>query len=933
MAKLLKRLSMIFLLVICAFSLFACGEDPHTHEFVNGECECGEKDPNYVPEEVLEDVITPEYLTLDDYKAYVKHNLESAYKSIKLTDETIKANVKAQYEAGLAAIDAAENYSQVKKASADYKDKMAEAIPFADGVYSFTQLSTEEKTEILGLLEAYAVRNGITGISLFEDGGYSMYNPRVTLGTETYIPGYGFGTLAEGSINADLETENNAAWKRYYHTINAADPGTANYLNDQGSEVSDFYGYFGAGYYTTHMSATKDSYVWVPELASTFPLAVNVANDNVNGEYKELDWNVTDTTWKFEIKVGSELKYNTNSTLRAAYNGRPVEAEDYLTAYKLLLTKANGYFRGSEMANGTGVKIVGIKEYYEGSAEGYNDELFQKLGVKVTEENGKTYFTITYNQPVTRFYAMYYSTSSLLMPIPQDFIDEVGVKNYLGFNEDKTQTPVDNSLSLGSYTLEKWDSEQQVVYKKNPYYVYADSKYAIEGVHINILKAAASDPEAGIKEFLAGKTDATGIPQTRLEEFKNDPRTKKSTGSSNFKLNVNATDAKTWDVLFGENGKVTQTPAEGKWVVEPALSNPNFVKALSLSINRIEFADKRGSIASVDYLSSNYMSDPVNGISYANTQAHKDAVAGLLENTDGCGYNLELAREYFKVALSELEAAGVYTPGTAENPKVIELEIAWMYPQHEENYHNEIKQYFETAFNDASVSGGKYKLDVKFWVGNIWSDVYYGKLMLGQYDLGFGSISGNTLNPLDFVSVLSSDQEISGSFTLNWGTDTNNPNADILVYNNMRWSYDALWTAANSTAIVAEGANSAFLANKEVKTEENEDGSIDVEVKLETSLPELSEIEVEDVVVCWYEDVYANDENWDLYQETVLEAADYTAEYKDGVLTVKFTCSAELVAKYYGQVGFDVYCTETVDGNATPGVCESLSAEFPAKAE
>lgn len=933
MAKLLKRLSMIFLLVICAFSLFACGEDPHTHEFVNGECECGEKDPNYVPEEVLEDVITPEYLTLDDYKAYVKHDLESAYKSIKLTDETIKANVKAQYEAGLAAIDAAENYSQVKKASADYKDKMAEAIPFADGVYSFTQLSTEEKTEILGLLEAYAVRNGITGISLFEDGGYSMYNPRVTLGTETYIPGYGFGTLAEGSINADLETENNAAWKRYYHTINAADPGTANYLNDQGSEVADFYGYFGAGYYTTHMSATKDSYVWVPELASTFPLAVNVANDNVNGEYKELDWNVTDTTWKFEIKVGSELKYNTNSTLRAAYNGRPVEAEDYLTAYKLLLTKANGYFRGSEMANGTGVKIVGIKEYYEGSAEGYNDELFQKLGVKVTEENGKTYFTITYNQPVTRFYAMYYSTSSLLMPIPQDFIDEVGVKNYLGFNEDKTQTPVDNSLSLGSYTLEKWDSEQQVVYKKNPYYVYADSKYAIEGVHINILKAAASDPEAGIKEFLAGKTDATGIPQTRLEEFKNDPRTKKSTGSSNFKLNVNATDAKTWDVLFGENGKVTQTPAEGKWVVEPALSNPNFVKALSLSINRIEFADKRGSIASVDYLSSNYMSDPVNGISYANTQAHKDAVAGLLENTDGCGYNLELAREYFKVALSELEAAGVYTPGTAENPKVIELEIAWMYPQHEENYHNEIKQYFETAFNDASVSGGKYKLDVKFWVGNVWSDVYYGKLMLGQYDLGFGSISGNTLNPLDFVSVLSSDQEISGSFTLNWGTDTNDPNADILVYNNMRWSYDALWTAANSTAIVAEGANSAFLANKEVKTEENEDGSIDVEVKLETSLPELSVIEVEDVVVCWYEDVYANDENWDLYQETVLEAADYTAEYKDGVLTVKFTCSAELVAKYYGQVGFDVYCTETVDGNATPGVCESLYAEFPAKAE
>ena len=70
-----------------------------------------------------------------------------------------------------------------------------------------------------------------------------------------------------------------------------------------------------------------------------------------------------------------------------------------------------------------------------------------------------------------------------------------------------------------------------------------------------------------------------------------------------------------------------------------------------------------------------------------------------------------------------------------------------------------------------------------------------------------------------------------------------------------------------------------------------------------------------------------------LYQETVLEEGKYTATYADGVLTVTFNCPADLVAKYYGQVGFDVYCTETIDGNATPKVCESVYAEFPAKAE
>ena len=343
---------------------------------------------------------------------------------------------------------------------------------------------------------------------------------------------------------------------------------------------------------------------------------------------------------------------------------------------------------------------------------------------------------------------------------------------------------------------------------------------------------------------MAGHTHATGIPQTKLEEYKNDPRTRKSTGDSNFKLNVNATDAATWEYLFGEQGVVAQTPKEEYWKVEPALSNQHFVKALSLSINRVQFADKRGSIASVDYLSSNYMSDPVNGISYSTTEAHQKAVAGLLAGTDGYGYNLELAREYFRIALAELEAEGIYRPGTAKNPTVIELEIAWMYPQHEENYHNEIAQYLEEAFNHESVSGKQYELDVKFWVGNEWSDVYYSKLMLGQYDLGFGSISGNSLNPLDFVGVLSSDQTISGSFTLNWGTDTNDPDADVLVYNGQRWSYDALFMAANSIGVVKEGANKIALTSKLVAKEAQEDGSIIAKFVFNYTLPEETSVEI-----------------------------------------------------------------------------------------
>ena len=883
-----KLLNKSLLLLVTGFALASCG---------GTESSVPSSEPSSTPSTPSVEDSTPvqvgEGLTLDDYKAYVQYDLQNVLTSIGVDklDASVKAGVEAAFEAGKTAINAAADVKAVQAAFANAKSAMAEEIPEANGLYSFIGKSNAEKTEILGILEAYAVRNGITGISLFENGGYFMYSDRVTLGTENYIPGYGFGVLAEGNITADLASETNPDWKRYYHTWNTADPGTANYLNDQGSEVADFYGYIGGSFFTTFMNESKDGYDWVPELANTKPEALD-ADYASTGMSKK---------WRFEVKTGADgLKYSTNSTLdsRKVYNNRPVELEDYITPFKLLLTQSNGYFRGSELANTTTGAIVGAKAYYDSTAEQSMQEAdFSKVGIRVYEENGKSYFEYEYTTPQTAFYSMYYITSSLYMPIPMDFLSLVTPANYLGFNEAKTESPVDNSLSLGAYVLETWNSEQEVVYKKNPNYVFADTKYAIPGVHINILPAANEDQEAGIKEFLAGNTDSSGIPQTRLEEFKNDPRTRHTTGDSNFKLNVNATDEATWEYLFGENGVVAQTPKSNYWVVEPALGNDHFVKALSLSIDRVSFADARGSIASVDYLSSNYMSDPENGISYSTTQAHKDAVASLLANTDGYGYNLELAREYFKVALAELEAEGKYVAGTKDNPTKIELEIGWMYATHEDAYHKEIEQYLESAFNDESVSGGKYQLDVVFWVGEQWSDIYYNKLMLGQYDLGFGSISGNSLNPLDFVSVLSSDQSISGSFTLNWGTDTNDVDADILVYEGQRWSYDALWTAANSVAIVVDGENANATTMELVSQTANEDGSYTSVMEFTNLYTDLLEVTIDDIVMCWYADSYK--------EVSVLEGAQVTEE--NGVYTVTITTDAETVAAYAGDMGFDIY--------------------------
>ena len=63
----------------------------------------------------------------------------------------------------------------------------------ASGGYNYASLAGDaaisKRTEILGQLEKYAMENHLTGIPLFENGGYVKYSSRVTLPTNTYVTG------------------------------------------------------------------------------------------------------------------------------------------------------------------------------------------------------------------------------------------------------------------------------------------------------------------------------------------------------------------------------------------------------------------------------------------------------------------------------------------------------------------------------------------------------------------------------------------------------------------------------------------------------------------------------------------------------------------------------------------------------------------------
>ena len=110
-------------------------------------------------------------------------------------------------------------------------------------------------------------------------------------------------------------------------------------------------------------------------------------------------------------------------------------------------------------------------------------------------------------------------------------------------------------------------------------------------------------------------------------------------------------------------------------------------------------------------------------------------------------------------------------------------------------------------------------------------------------------------------------------------------------------------------------------------TEQNlkEDGSFTSVVELQLTLPDETELEVQTVIMCWYqggEDGYK--------EENVFEATVVSLE--GGKVVVEITTSADLVASFYGEMGFDIVFALTINGVTTTEMA-SVYGMFPMVSE
>lgn len=473
-----------------------------------------------------------------------------------------------------------------------------------------------------------------------------------------------------------------------------------------------------------------------------------------------------------------------------------------------------------------------------------------------TDANGNEYIDFTLNYACTQFYAMYYLSSSFYSPLPADFLEIWEADgDYFGKGTHGSDTPVQTMIGVGPYYISTWDSTK-MAYSRNPYYDNAEEVvdgntrkiYQIPGFAEYKQNGGASGTTASdviCQYFEAGQVDAFAPNKDQIKNtYKNETGSSssgvnwhmyKTKGSANFKLNVNSTTGDQWNKFFGTSGSVyahSSSDTIAKVAERDAkfyLSNSDFLDFLNYSINRPAMAQARGmdvEQATQEYFSDNYMIDPENGVSYNSTAVHQSVLADRHNDGKGtdsftAGYDQNAAYASLDKFLTMVDgnsalqsklkpAGGTGTAGSSANPYKITIEMSWM------------NQSDSTDYSDlwgTDTDGGKsirgifakvckekkhhYVLDIQEPSPDADYNVVYTKMEHGEYDLGFGAVSGNDLNPLNFFEVLKSDN--SSGFTLNWSKDTSERQAESpIVYDGQTWSFDSLWQAAD-TAVAIDG--------------------------------------------------------------------------------------------------------------------------------
>ena len=242
-------------------------------------------------------------------------------------------------------------------------------------------------------------------------------------------------------------------------------------------------------------------------------------------------------------------------------NGDAVTADDFVYSWQRIIKNAGNY---AYMLGSDGAAIVNADKLMEKQAA--NKDLTQAdldtLGIKAID--AKT-LEVKVERPCAYFDEL--MTFPCYYPINRKFAESKG---------DEYAKTANAVLSNGAFILKDWQLGSKAVFEKNPNYWNKDA------VKLNKLTMLlVQDPKTAATNFDAKYNDFAVINSSLVDKYKNAPEFKTFPEGYLFYLNVN--------------------------MKNPVLANANVRKALSLAINREDFANnvlKDGSKKADGYIPS-----------------------------------------------------------------------------------------------------------------------------------------------------------------------------------------------------------------------------------------------------------------------------------------------------------------------------------------
>lgn len=262
-------------------------------------------------------------------------------------------------------------------------------------------------------------------------------------------------------------------------------------------------------------------------------------NDNViPGVAKE--WTVSDDGLIYTFNLRDDMKWS---------NGEPVTANDFVFAWKSLLTPefASDYaYFGYVFKNG--------EAYNEGkvSADELGFKALSDYQLEVTLENPTAYFLNTL-------------AFGVFAPVNEKAYNEFGTAY---------GTDADKMVYNGPFKMTSWEHESKIVLEKNPDYYNAD-KIELEKITMVMI----NDTNAALNSFKVGEVDMIGLNGDQVKLMKNE----------NYPINT-YWDGSTFYLEYNMDNQY--------------LSNKNLRKAISYAIDKQAFIDsivKNDSEAAVSF--------------------------------------------------------------------------------------------------------------------------------------------------------------------------------------------------------------------------------------------------------------------------------------------------------------------------------------------